>query len=95
MDGLRFNPSSKEWKSEKGRRGAGKDGRGKEGRKKRRRKRGKIGKGHSSALPVATSHVGATEVALEPCVLHLTGRVETQCSVGPGDDQASLPSRQK
>lgn len=81
------------------------DRRGKEGRreawereggkKEEKEKEGENGKGQSSALPVATLHLGATEVVLGPRVLHLTGRVEIQCSVGPGDDQASLPSRQK
>ena len=66
-----------------------------EGGRKREKERGRgNGKGHSSALPVATSHLGSTEVELGSPVLHLTCRVETLCSVGPGDDQISLPSRQ-
>lgn len=70
MDGPRFNPQhqgvgerSKEGRGKKGRR----EGRREEGRKggkarRRERERERNGKSHSSALPVATSHLGFTGV---------------------------------
>lgn len=51
----------KEVKREEGRREGGK-GEGRKGGKARRRERERNGKSHSSALPVATSHLGFTGV---------------------------------